>query len=54
MIVLGLLPLGKRGYGTAQDVPTLLIAAATGDDVLDISGFGICFAIVFGEGQNKI
>ena len=51
VVVLGLLPLRQRGYGTAQGIPTLLIAAATGDDVVDISGFSLCFALTFGEGQ---
>ena len=50
VVVLGLLGLQKQGYGTAQGIPTLLIAAATGDDVLDISGFGICLGIALGEG----
>lgn len=54
VVVLGLLGLQKHGYGTAQGIPTLLIAAATGDDVLDISGFGICLGIAFAEGQSIV
>lgn len=51
VVVLGLLGLQAQGYGTAQGIPTLLIAAATGDDVLDISGFGIFLGIALAEGS---
>ena len=33
-----LLPLQERGYGTAKGIPTMVVAAASFDDVLAIAG----------------
>lgn len=40
------------GYGVDKGIPTLLIAAASIDDVLSITGFGIVIGIAFSEGRN--
>lgn len=45
VVVPGMLDLAARGYGTAKGVPTMVVAAASFDDVLAIAGFGICLAL---------
>lgn len=45
VVVPGMLDLASRGYGTAKGVPTMVVAAASFDDVLAIAGFGICLAL---------
>ena len=45
VVVPGMLDLGQRGYGTAKGVPTMVVAAASFDDVLAIAGFGVCLAL---------
>lgn len=48
VVVPGMLDLGQRGYGTAKGVPTMVVAAASFDDVLAIAGFGVCLALAAG------
>lgn len=40
VVVPGMLDLQARGYGTKKGVPTMVVAAASFDDVLAIAGFG--------------
>ena len=40
VVVPGMLDLQERGYGVARGVPTMVVAAASFDDVLAIAGFG--------------
>ncbi len=47
VVVPCLLSLQERCYGTAKGIPTLVIAAASVDDVLAISGFTILLGITF-------
>lgn len=47
VVVPSLLSLSERGYGIDQGIPTLVIAAASIDDVLAISAFSICLGIAF-------
>jgi NhaP-type Na+/H+ or K+/H+ antiporter len=42
--------LQESGYGVDKGIPTLVIAAASVDDVLAISGFGLVFGIAFSQG----
>jgi len=49
VVVPGMLDLGARGYGTAKGVPTMVVAAASFDDVLAIAGFGVCLALAAGS-----
>eukprot|EP00118_Oscarella_pearsei_P008517 m.44309 g.44309 ORF g.44309 m.44309 type:complete len:808 (+) comp33513_c0_seq7:85-2508(+) len=51
VVVPGLLSLQKRKYGVAKGIPTMVIAAASVDDVLAISGFGISLGLAFSEGN---
>lgn len=46
VVVPGLLELQERGHGVAKGIPSVVLAAASLDDVLAISGFGICLSLV--------
>ena len=41
VIIPSLMSLSGRGYGVANGIPTLVIAACAADDVAAFSGFGI-------------
>jgi Kef-type K+ transport system membrane component KefB len=45
VVVSSMLALKRRGYGVEAGIPSLVIAAASFDDVVAISGFSICMAI---------
>ncbi|BFZ03690.1 hypothetical protein BsWGS_06729 [Bradybaena similaris] len=51
VVVPSLLGLSYRGYGIDKGIPTLIIAAASVDDVLAITGFGVLFGISFSSGN---
>ncbi|XP_059176925.1 sodium/hydrogen exchanger 9B2-like [Physella acuta] len=51
VIVPSLLGLGEKGYGVEKGIPTLVIAAASIDDVLAITGFGVLLGITFSTGD---
>ena len=51
VVVPSLLNLSDRGYGINKGIPTLVIAAASIDDVLAITGFGVMLGIAFSEGK---
>mmetsp|Transcript_34301 Transcript_34301/g.90215 ORF Transcript_34301/g.90215 Transcript_34301/m.90215 type:complete len:663 (+) Transcript_34301:61-2049(+) len=44
VVVGAMFELKKKGYGVKQNIPTLVVAAASMDDVVAISGFAICIA----------
>lgn len=54
VVVPSLLTLSDAGYGLDKGIPTLVIAAATIDDVFNITGFGVLLGIVFSQGKEKI
>jgi len=54
VVVPSLLSLQERRYGTAKGIPTLVLAAASFDDVLSISGFGICVGLAFSSSSNGL
>lgn len=54
VVVPCLLQLQERGYGVAKGIPTLIIAAASVDDVLAISGFTIVLGITFKPDLNLV
>ena len=54
VVVPCLLSLQERGYGVDKGIPTLVIAAASVDDVLAISGFTILLGITFKPNQDII
>ena len=41
VVVSGMFELQKRGYGIAKGIPSLVVAAASFDDVIAISGYSI-------------
>jgi NhaP-type Na+/H+ or K+/H+ antiporter len=47
-----LFSLQERGYGKSKGIPTLVIAAATIDDVIAISVFSVTLSIIFSTGEN--
>jgi len=47
-----LFSLQERGYGKSKGIPTLVIAAATFDDVIAISAFSVALSIIFFTGEN--
>jgi len=51
VVVPGLLKLQDEGYGVDKGIPTLIIAAASFDDVIAISGFGVCLSLAFSSGD---
>lgn len=53
VVVPGLLDLQMRRYGTAQGIPTMMLAAASFDNIICITGFGICLSLVF-SGRGDI
>jgi len=46
VIVPQMLDLQNKGIGTNKKIPTLVLAGSTIDDILAISGFGICLSIL--------
>ena len=54
VVVPSMLSLSMNGYGTSKGIPTLVIAAASVDDVLAISGFGVALGIAFSKGNHFI
>lgn len=50
VVVPSMLSLHEKGYGVDKGIPTLVIAAASVDDVLAISGFGVTLGIAFSKG----
>jgi NhaP-type Na+/H+ or K+/H+ antiporter len=50
VVVPSLLELQEKGYGVSKGIPTLVIAAASVDDVLAISGFSILLGLAFQGG----
>lgn len=51
VVVPGLLRLQDEGFGVDKGIPTLIIAAASFDDVIAITGFGVCLSLAFSSGD---
>ena len=54
VVVPSLLTLSDAGYGLDKGIPTLVIAAATIDDVFNITGFGVLLGMVFSQGKRRV
>lgn len=52
VVVPCLLQLGEEGYGVEEGIPTLVIAAASLDDVLAITGFSVMLTLTFAQGME--
>lgn len=51
VVVGGMFDLQSRGYGIKKGVPSLVVAAASFDDVVAISGFSMCIGLAVGTGN---
>ncbi|KAK7603923.1 hypothetical protein V9T40_004196 [Parthenolecanium corni] len=51
IVVPSLLKLQKKGYDSDNKISTIVIAAASFDDIVAISGYGIFFGMIFNEGN---
>ena len=49
-----LLELQDQHYGVNKGIPTLVMAAASFDNVFCISAFGVCLGIAFDSGQCSL
>lgn len=55
VVVPSLIELQSEGYGVRKGIPTMVLAAASFDDVLSITGFGAMLSIVFaGQGEGSV
>jgi len=52
VVVGAMFELKKHGYGVAKNIPVLVVAAASFDDVVAISGFTIFISFAIGGGGN--
>ncbi|CAL4061313.1 unnamed protein product [Meganyctiphanes norvegica] len=50
VVVPAILHISGRGFGLNKGIPTLIMAAASVDNVINISGFGIMLGITFSKG----
>ncbi|KAI8793850.1 mitochondrial sodium/hydrogen exchanger 9B2, partial [Biomphalaria glabrata] len=51
VVVPSLISIGERRFGIDKGIPTLVIAAASLDDILAITGFGVLLGITFSTGD---
>ena len=51
-VSVGMMDLQRRGYGVAKGIPSLIVAAASFDDVLAISGFSVCIGLAVKSGSS--
>merc|ERR1719399_127686 len=51
VVVGGMFDLQQRNYGVKKGVPSLVVAAASFDDVVAISGFSLCIGFAIGSGD---
>ncbi|CAL4132435.1 unnamed protein product [Meganyctiphanes norvegica] len=51
VVVPSILHIQEHGYGVEKGIPTLVMAAASVDNVINISGFGILMGITFSKGS---
>lgn len=50
VVVIGMFDLGRRGYGIKKGIPSLVVAAASFDDVIAISGYSIFIGLSLTDG----
>jgi len=55
VVVGGMFGLQRRGYGVAKGIPSLVVAAASFDDVVAITGYSLCIGFAIShEGANLL
>lgn len=53
VVVVGMFDLQNKGYGSVQGIPSLVVAAASLDDVVAISGFSMASGLAFSTGTGS-
>jgi len=53
VVVVGMFDLQNKGYGSVQGIPSLVVAAASLDDVVAISGFSMASGLAFSSGSGS-
>ena len=51
VVVVGMFDLHNRGYGVAKGIPSIVVAAASMDDVVAMLGFSVCIGLAGGAGN---
>uniref|UniRef100_A0A0G4HC41 Cation/H+ exchanger transmembrane domain-containing protein n=1 Tax=Chromera velia CCMP2878 TaxID=1169474 RepID=A0A0G4HC41_9ALVE len=51
VVVGGMFELQKQGYGVEKGIPSLVVAAASFDDVLAITGYSVAIGLALGQGE---
>ena len=51
VVVVGMFNLHNRGYGVAKGIPSIVVAAASMDDVVAMLGFSVCIGLAGGAGN---
>ena len=54
VVVGGMLNLRRNGYGVSKGIPSLVIAAASLDDIVAISAFSMCIGIVIRDESTNV
>ena len=54
VVVGGMLNLRRQGYGVGKGIPSLVIAAASLDDIVAISAFSMCIGIAVRDESSKL
>ena len=51
VVVVGMFDLHDRGYGVTKGIPSIVVAAASMDDVVAMLGFSVCIGLAGGAGN---
>lgn len=51
VVVVGMFELHRRGYGVAKGIPSIVVAAASMDDIAAMVGFSVCIGLAAGRGS---
>merc|ERR1719428_527765 len=54
VVVGGMFDLQRRGYGVAKGIPSLVVAAASFDDVVAITGYSLCIGFAISTGHSNL
>lgn len=54
VVVSGMFDLQSKGYGVAKGIPSLIVAAASFDDVVAISGFSMCIGFAVESDEDPV
>merc|ERR1719428_2324675 len=54
VVVGGMFDLQRRFYGVRKGIPSLVVAAASFDDVVAISGYSLCIGFAISTGHSNL